>query len=256
MRAYHFLKSDMRSDAGNEPPWQVGEERTWHGMVRLCYSGYHSSPTWLDALSYAPGPIACLVEVSEPVEEDGGKQVSRTRKLLAAAKAERELRLFACDCAERALQREGEAGREPERRCWNAIAVARRFAHGEATSSELATASAAAWDAAYAADRAAAATWDAARDAAWAAATATACATACATDGAGATTAASAAANAASWAATHAARYVVVRIAARYASEDTKWNAAAAQAAERDWQRQRLAEYLDPLIEEQQRGGE
>jgi hypothetical protein len=65
------------------------------------------------------------------------------------------LRLFAADCAERALLREQAAGREPDPRSWAAAAVARRYARGEATDEELD----AAWDAAWAAER----RWQAAR---------------------------------------------------------------------------------------------
>ena len=77
----------------------------------------------------------------------------------------RQQRLFSCDCAERALNRERARGREPGERSWNALVVARRFANGEATREELAAARDAAWDAAR--DAARAATWDAA----WAAET-------------------------------------------------------------------------------------
>jgi hypothetical protein len=71
----------------------------------------------------------------------------------------RELRLLACDFAERALKREQKAGREPDARSWAAIKVSRRFADGKATAEELAAARAAgdaAGDAAGAAARAAA----------------------------------------------------------------------------------------------------
>ena len=71
-------------------------------------------------------------------------------------------RLFACDMAASVVHLTNDA------RCDTAIAVARRFAHGTATSDELAAAWAAAWDAAWAADGNAA--WAAARAAAWAAA--------------------------------------------------------------------------------------
>jgi len=82
---------------------------------------------------------------------------------------ERIARLFACDCAERALLREREKGREPAPASWAAIEVARRFAAGEAPLDELVAARDAARDAARAAARDAAwdATWDAAWDAAW-----------------------------------------------------------------------------------------
>ena len=45
---------------------------------------------------------------------------------------ERCRRLFACDCAERALTRERENGWSDER-CWEALAVARRYVRGEST---------------------------------------------------------------------------------------------------------------------------
>ena len=71
----------------------------------------------------------------------------------------RTQRIFACDCAERALGRERDAGREPDARSWRAVEVSRLYAGGKATDAEL--------DAARAA--AGAAAWDAAGAAAWAA---------------------------------------------------------------------------------------
>lgn len=89
-------------------------------------------------------------------------------------------RHFACDCAERVLQRV-EIG---DSRSWNAIKVSRRFAEGEATIDELAEAWAAALGAecgVWGAPAASAASWASARDAAeyaaWVAAQNTAWAT-------------------------------------------------------------------------------
>jgi len=56
----------------------------------------------------------------------------------------RVLRLSACDCAERALNRERDAGREPHPYYWNAVAVAKQFALGNATAEEMYVARAAA----------------------------------------------------------------------------------------------------------------
>jgi len=162
MKAYHFLKDNMTSGEGNEPAWKVGEERDiGDDNLVLCVRGYHSSPTWLDALFYAPGAMACIVEVSKPTQKDDNKQVSRKRKLITAKDASRELRLFACDCAERALKRAKMEGE----RSWDAIRVARLYAEGKASDKELAAAKNAAWDAAR--DAAWGAAWDAARNAAW-----------------------------------------------------------------------------------------
>lgn len=173
IRAYHFLRADFTAREGDEPPWRIGEERTITGALKLCRRGYHTSPTWFDALRYAPGPIACVDEVSEPVDRNTAnrrKQVSATRRLLAARDATRELRLFACDCALRALEREQKAGRESDPRSWAAVEVARQYAAGLATDEQLtaarAAARAAAPDAAWATTWATA--WVAAEAAAWA----------------------------------------------------------------------------------------
>jgi hypothetical protein len=97
--------------------------------------------------------VACIVEISAPEAKDTEKAVSRTRTLIAAANVEKELRLFACDCAERALKRERKAGREPSLASWHAVKVGRAFVEGKATREELyaAAAAAAADAAAYAA---------------------------------------------------------------------------------------------------------
>ena len=83
---------------------------------------------------------------------------------------DKQLRLFACDCAERVLpifEKECPEDNRPRK----AIEVARLFADGEATHEELDAARAAAWAAARAAARAAswAAAWAASYAAAWAA---------------------------------------------------------------------------------------
>ena len=147
--AYHFLKSDMCSYEGHEPPWKEGETRTLDGEIGICAHGYHASRTAWDALQFAPGPVLCLVEV-EPVEEHTEKLVSRSRRLIKAVNVERELREFAADCAERVLHFYEEAY-PGDQRPRAAIATARAYARGEATDGEL---NAAARAAAYAADAA------------------------------------------------------------------------------------------------------
>jgi len=155
MKAKHFLKDDMCGGYGNEPAWTLGEERDiGDDNLELCSRGYHSSPSWYDALNYAQGSMACIVEVSKPVQKDNTKQVSRKRKLIKVRNAEKALRAWDCDCAERALKK----AKVTDERSWNAIKVARLFNNGEATKEDLAAARDAAW----------AAAWAAARDAAWA----------------------------------------------------------------------------------------
>ena len=151
-RAYHFPYEDLRSDedviAGNSVPWRVGEIRTYTPITidagdgeTISEIGYHSSPTLWDAFLHADGPIACLVEVSEAISTEGGVeagfvQVSRERRLLAARDLRADLRMFACDCAERVLylyERKFPGDDRPRR----AIQVARNHAYGRATAAEL-----------------------------------------------------------------------------------------------------------------------
>lgn len=54
------------------------------------------------------------------------------------------LRLLACDFAERALQRERAAGREPHPDSWRAVEVSRAFARGKVTAKTMAAAGTAA----------------------------------------------------------------------------------------------------------------
>ena len=135
--------------------------------------------------------------------------------------AEREIRLYACACAERVLPL--FESKYPDNKCpRQAIEIARKFANGEVTKEELSSACAAAWGAAAgAADFLAGATW-AAVGSAWAA---------------GATWAAARAARAA-WAAARAARAAL--------TAGSAWAAArAADEAAGEWQKARLIEMLN-----------
>ena len=171
MKAYHFLKADMRTGAGNEPAWEIGQYRaippTQQNKIALCQYGYHASPTLWDALQYAEGPMACLVQVPKASAKDDSKSVHVSRKLLDAVNIERELRLFAADCAEHVLyifERECPNDDRPRQ----AIQAARDFANGKIRDAARDAAGAAARDAAGA--PAGDAAWDAARAAAGAAA--------------------------------------------------------------------------------------
>jgi len=132
MKAYHFLRKDMRSGKGDEPPWRKGETRTWEGECVLCESGYYSSPTWLDALKYALGPIACIVDVSEPIKKDDDRQVSKERTLVDYRDTTKPLVLFACECAERALKRVPIPEWHAER-AWQLLEVRRLWLENKVT---------------------------------------------------------------------------------------------------------------------------
>ena len=172
---WHWIAEDRgMSHCKGRPVIEVGKVYTVRGALEICRNGLHACRSALDALAYAPGPVICRVRLSGEILEPEGsdKACARRREVLWIADATRTLRLFGCDCAERALMRELEAGRQTDRRSWSAIATARRFGDGRATPEELDSARAAAWDSAWDAARAAsgaawAAAWDAAGAAAW-----------------------------------------------------------------------------------------
>ena len=120
----------------------------------------------MDALAYAPGPIACRVECWGEVIEQDDKLVSRHRKVLWWVDATHVLHEFACRCAEDALA----LTTNPDPRSVAAITAKRRWLRGQISEEELAASAAAAYAAwaAYAED-AARATVARAASAAWAA---------------------------------------------------------------------------------------
>ena len=174
MLGWHWLSKDRSLRFGDKAKVRTGRTLSADGALSMCVNGMHASPRALDALQYAPGPIACRVELIGERIDGGDKSVARSRRVLWMVDATKTLHEFACWCAEAGLKREREAGREPDKRSWDAIRVKRRWLRGLASDKELDAARDAAWDAAWATararDAARAAAWAAARDAAWAAA--------------------------------------------------------------------------------------
>ena len=130
---------------------QNGEPGEWmppiEGKLVPCSNGYHLCREQ-DLLRWL-GPTIWAAEYRGERIDDDEKAVVREARLVHQYTNwnERTARLFACDCAERVVHLCGDDDRPR-----NAIEVARRYANGEATDNELASA------------------WDAARDAAWASA--------------------------------------------------------------------------------------
>ena len=140
------------------------------GALAPCANGYHLCRE--HDLIHWLGPTIYEAEHRGDRVDDADKVVVREARLLRKVEAwtETAARLFACDCAERVLhiyEKQYPNDKRPRR----AIEIARQFAAGHASRSELAAAWAAAWAAARAAAWAAAgaAAWAAARDAVWAA---------------------------------------------------------------------------------------
>ena len=204
--AWYFLKEDRKLRYAPYTPVEPGQVLRVEGPLELCRRGLHASIRPLDALRYAPGSIVCRVEMGGDIIHGDDKLCASERKTLWVADATRTLHEFACWCAERALLRERDAGREPDPRSWDAVEAKRAWLRGEIDDKALAAAAAAAWAtaaAARAAVYAAAAAVDAAVDAAAAAAYA-------------------------AWAAVDAAR-AAARAAAVDAAVDAAWAAAWAE---------------------------
>ena len=171
---YHFHNG--RERYGSQRKIEAGKTYRVKGPPVLCEHGLHASARLIDALRYATPntKYVSVVELGGTVVLDTDKAVATQRTVLKMADVAHTLHEFACWCAERALKAERKAGREPDKRSWEAIRVKRRWLKGEATNKELAAASAAAEAAAEDARAAEDAAWDAAwaasEDAAWAAA--------------------------------------------------------------------------------------
>ena len=159
MRYFKVLNVDGRSTGSQQFPWSLPEGQapgqwlpTVEGEIVVYVNGYHICTVsqlipWL-------GPRIWEVEARGELLDTGKMTVVRSARIIApTCWDDRTARLFACDCAARALRRERKAGREPDKRSWKAINVARRYAEGKATKAELTVARTAAgdvWDAARA----------------------------------------------------------------------------------------------------------
>jgi hypothetical protein len=249
---YKWLKADGSAPIGRGK-WRPGKWRSVEGELIPCENGLHLCRRQ-DLLPHISEQLwIAEADTAEMIEHEGNKIVVRRARILRRVETINDctMRLFACDCADRVvLLTKSDKGK-------NCIAVARRYAHGEATDEELAAARDAAWaavsraanDAAWDAREAAcAAAWTAdsdaaraAREAAWDATQA-----ACAAAGAAAWTAALDAARAAAW------------TAALNAANDAAWTAdlnaaraandaacAAAWTAASDAQVQRFLQYIE-----------
>ena len=167
---WHFLNENGRTGYGNRKP-VPGATMHCHGELVLCQNGLHASKRAIDALHYATGSIIQRVELVGERRDESDKSCARSRGCLWIADATRTLHEFALWCGEVALDAEREAGRKPDARSVEVLAVKRRWLDGLATDAELDAARDAAWAAARDAawDAAWAAALDAARAAAWAA---------------------------------------------------------------------------------------
>ena len=162
---WHFLPADGYTRHSHEKV-RVGGLGRVEPPLTLCVHGLHASRDVLDALCYAPGPIACMVELRGVILESHDKACATERRCLAKVDATTILHEFACWCTERVLWAERKAGREPDPRSWAVVRMKREWLAGRATDRQLAAAGAAAGAAAWtaagaAAETAGAAAWTA-----------------------------------------------------------------------------------------------
>ena len=162
--ALKFTKAGaVGSYSGFAWPQPNGRPGKWvrtTGDLVACRNGIHACTLsraldWLNAECY-------VIELGGAVENAGDKLVARRGRLIRRVETwnEKNQRLFAADCAEHVLSL-FEKKRPNDARPRRAIEVARLYARGKATGSELAAAWDAAWD--TAGDAAGAAAWAAER---------------------------------------------------------------------------------------------
>lgn len=143
IKAWHFIAKDRRLGNGDGRKIRKGQTLKVDCEPVLCEAGLHGSKRPIDALTYAPGPIICRVEIGGHIIHGDDKLVGNERTVIWWADATVTLHEFACWYAERALK----TAKVTDERCWNAIRVKRKWLKGEAAYADLVTSHAAAWDA-------------------------------------------------------------------------------------------------------------
>src|SRR5690606_5040072 len=140
--AYHFVGDTLRD---GRPVPADGEWLEHDGLIAICASGLHASRRPWHALTYAPGPVLCLVEVEGIAAAQDDKLVARRRRIVRRVDLTADLHAFARQCARDVLH------------LWDAPDVVRRY---------LETGDDSLRAAAY--DAAGAAAWEAGRASVWA----------------------------------------------------------------------------------------
>ena len=138
---WHFLPKDRRL-RGSRKVVKAGRTYRVEGPLALCSHGMHASRRALDALTYAPGPVVCRVELLGERLDAHFKSCARERRVLWIVDATRVLHEFALAVATDALHAADTRGAVVDPRSWAAIETKRRWLRGVATDAELD----AAWD--------------------------------------------------------------------------------------------------------------
>jgi hypothetical protein len=144
MKLYKVLNADRTVCHNGTGTWP--EPGTWLRVgceLIPCERGLHLCEA-RDLIRWI-GPTLWEVELDpsgDAVRHDDSKWAVSGARLVRRIEKwnDRNLRNFACDCAERALMRERWAGREPAPASREAVRVARRYADGLANNLDLAAA--------------------------------------------------------------------------------------------------------------------
>lgn len=99
MIGYKFLPNDRKCRHGDGREVVVGETLKTDKIPILCYGGFHASPTPLNALCYAPGSVAALVDIEGDIVNGANKFCGRRQTCLAIVDAEEVLCDFVRACA-------------------------------------------------------------------------------------------------------------------------------------------------------------
>ena len=180
MKALYFSTEEKKLRYGDNRIIVVGETHTVDNKPKCCTIGLHASKRAIDAVSFAPGSILFLVELSGDIDEQEDKLAAQSREYLAEFDATDLLREFARKialiniekikpyCNEESynliihwLKTGDEAVRSAAR---SAAESAARSANSAAYSAAWSAAEAAAWSAVWSAEESVA--WSAANSAA------------------------------------------------------------------------------------------
>lgn len=163
---YKVLAEDGSACHGGCGKWPLpkgGKPGEWlevSGSIVPCRNGLHVCEK--SDLVHWLGPAIFLCEVSGETVRDEHKSVVAKARLVSRINTwnDRTARLFAADCADKAIRDWQKAsGKKCDPRSHAAIRAAREFASGNITAAELSAARSAAESAAWAAERSAAWSW-------------------------------------------------------------------------------------------------
>jgi len=95
MKAFYFAREDRKLRYNDGREIVVGETHTVDCKPSLCNRGLHASKRIIDALTYAPGPILYLVELSGDIDKGDDKLCATSRTYLQELDATELLRELA-----------------------------------------------------------------------------------------------------------------------------------------------------------------